>query len=179
MIFAEEPAVHAWSGLWNIWLSPADIERGRHYYWPIVYPTFWLEYKLWGLAPFRCAGRLDLATVFAVHPVHVESVAWIIERKDLLSGLFYTASAAVAGRRRRWSGAAWSCGWRPAAEGGRPAHDFRLERPAKVPKADWIRAMRTNMALEDNRARCRLREQMVDCGLDKVEAEWALATPPL
>ena len=26
-IFAEEPAVHAWSGLWNIWFSPADIER--------------------------------------------------------------------------------------------------------------------------------------------------------
>ena len=38
-IFAEEPAVHAWSGLWNIWFSPADIEREGHY-WPIVYTTF-------------------------------------------------------------------------------------------------------------------------------------------
>jgi protein O-mannosyl-transferase len=30
-----------------------------------------------------------VATVFAIHPLHVESVAWIAERKDVLSGVFF------------------------------------------------------------------------------------------
>ena len=30
-----------------------------------------------------------VAALFAVHPLHVESVAWVTERKDMLSGLFF------------------------------------------------------------------------------------------
>ena len=30
-----------------------------------------------------------MAALFAVHPLHVESVAWVTERKDVLSGLFF------------------------------------------------------------------------------------------
>ena len=104
------------SGLWQIWFSPGDIE-GEGHYWPLVYTTFWLEHKLWGFAPagyhivnvllhgantllvwhllrrLAVPGAWVVAAVFAVHPLHVESVAWIIERKDVLSGLFYLAAA--------------------------------------------------------------------------------------
>ena len=30
-----------------------------------------------------------VAAVFAIHPLRVESVAWVTERKDVLSGLFF------------------------------------------------------------------------------------------
>ena len=100
------------SGLQQIWFSPSAIEEEQHY-WPLVYTTFWLEHKLWGFAPagyhivnvllhlantlllwhllrrLAVPGAWVVAAVFAVHPLHVESVAWIIERKDVLSGLFY------------------------------------------------------------------------------------------
>src|SRR5262249_635589 len=32
-----------------------------------------------------------VAALFGVHPLHVESVAWVAERKDVLSGLFWFA----------------------------------------------------------------------------------------
>ena len=39
----------------------------------------------------RVAASAFVAAVFAVHPLHVESVAWAIERKDVLSGFFFAA----------------------------------------------------------------------------------------
>ena len=103
------------SGLWQIWFSPSAIGEEGHY-WPLVYTTFWLEHKLWGYDPagyhvvnvllhlantlllwhllrrLAVPGAWIVAAVFAVHPLHVESVAWVIERKDVLSGLFYFAA---------------------------------------------------------------------------------------
>ncbi len=37
----------------------------------------------------RCWPSLLVAALFAVHPLHVESVAWVTERKDVLSGLLF------------------------------------------------------------------------------------------
>ena len=122
------------SGLWQIWFSPSAIEAEGHY-WPLVYTTFWLEHKLWGFDPtgyhivnvllhlantllvwhlmrrLAVSGAWVVAAVFAVHPLHVESVAWVIERKDVLSGLFYLAAALAwmlfveQPRRGRYTGA--------------------------------------------------------------------------
>jgi tetratricopeptide (TPR) repeat protein len=46
-----------------------------------------------------------VAAVFAIHPLRVESVAWVAERKDVLSGLFFmlTIGAYVRYARRAWS----------------------------------------------------------------------------
>ena len=130
--FTEAAAVREPSGLADIWFSPRALENEGHY-WPLVYTSFWLEHRLWGFEPVpfhltnillhlvnslllwgllrRCAvpGAFVAAAVFAVHPVHVESVAWVIERKDVLSALFYLTAAGAwmrfveTGRRRAYA----------------------------------------------------------------------------
>ena len=50
VIFSEEPVIHSPDGLRSIWFSPADIRNEGHS-WPLVYTSFWLEHKVWGLNP--------------------------------------------------------------------------------------------------------------------------------
>src|SRR5947199_3552130 len=96
-------------GLRRIWFSLDSPSQ----YFPLVYSTFRIEHALWGLNPtgyhwvnlllhvanallvWRVLARLNVpgawlaGAVFALHPVQVESVAWITERKNVLMGFFF------------------------------------------------------------------------------------------
>jgi tetratricopeptide (TPR) repeat protein len=109
----ENPRLRSTQGLAQIWLEP----RSGPQYYPLVFSTFWVEYQIWGLHPvgyhlvnillhglnavllWLLLRRLEVpggwvaAMVFALHPVQVETVAWVTERKNVLSALFYFSSA--------------------------------------------------------------------------------------
>jgi tetratricopeptide (TPR) repeat protein len=65
--------------------------------------TLCLMVALWRLT--QCVGQsLFVGAVFALHPAHVESVAWISERKDVLSGLFFSLTLLAYSRYARQPG---------------------------------------------------------------------------
>jgi tetratricopeptide (TPR) repeat protein len=103
------PLLTAPDGLKRIWFSLDSPSQ----YFPLTYTTFRIERALWGLNPagyhwvnillhaanallvWRLLKRLNVpgawlaAAIFALHPVQVESVAWITEQKNVLSLLFF------------------------------------------------------------------------------------------
>ena len=109
------PELRSLHGLWRIWTEPGATQQ----YYPVLHSAFWLEHRLWGdsLVGYHAANaalhsaaafllvlilkRLDVrgalfaGWIFALHPVCVESVAWISEQKNTLSAVFYLASAYV------------------------------------------------------------------------------------
>lgn len=108
-------ALRSLHGLWRIWVEPGAADQ----YYPVLHSAFWLEWCLWGdsvtgyhlvnlLLHACCAflivalmrrlalpGAWFAAFIFALHPVCVESVAWISEQKNTLSTLFYLGSMFV------------------------------------------------------------------------------------
>ena len=106
------PVVSA-DGAWHdIWLDSSSTPR----YAPLVFTSFRIEYRLWPgsvsvhhlvnillhaaaaallwrvLQRLAVPGALPAAAVFALHPVHVESVAWLVQRANVLSAFFAWAA---------------------------------------------------------------------------------------
>ncbi len=105
--------LHDWDGLVRIWTEPGAVPQ----YYPMVHTVFWVQYQLFKLNPvsyhavniachilvsllwWRVLRRLSIpgsylaAMIFALHPVHVESVVWVTELKNVLSGVFYLLAA--------------------------------------------------------------------------------------
>ncbi|MHB0962766.1 MAG: tetratricopeptide repeat protein [Gemmatimonadaceae bacterium] len=98
-------ALQGWDGLVRIWFEPGATQQ----YYPVLHSAFWVEHRLWGssvlgyhlitatlhalaacLVVLLCQrlairGAWIAGFLFAMQPVHVESVAWISEQKNTLS----------------------------------------------------------------------------------------------
>ena len=107
----ENPAVQLPRGVLDAWVPGSTPQ-----YYPLVFVSFWVQHAVHGLDPYgyhlanvllhvgssimlwrllrrlRVPGSLLAAGLFALHPVQVETVAWVTERKNVLSMAFALAS---------------------------------------------------------------------------------------
>jgi tetratricopeptide (TPR) repeat protein len=84
------------------------------------------------------APSLAVAAVFALHPLHVESVAWVAARKDVLSGVFFMAALYAHARQAEGRRApAWAAGVFAAMALGLMAKPMLVTLPCVLLLLDW------------------------------------------
>jgi protein O-mannosyl-transferase len=110
-LLTENTLIKSSDGLYRFWFTTEATD-----YWPAANSNLWLEWRLWEMNPigYRATnlllhiaesllvwlllrklaipGAFFAALIFALHPVNVESVAWIAQRKGLLALLFLLLS---------------------------------------------------------------------------------------
>ncbi len=123
--YVTQHALQSLHGLFRIWTELGATEQ----YYPALHTAFWLEHRLWGdaalgyhlinvgwhvlsaclltllLRRLSIVGAWFAGCLFAVHPVAVESVAWVSEQKNTLSTVLYLTAALLFLRfshTRRW-----------------------------------------------------------------------------
>jgi protein O-mannosyl-transferase len=119
------PALQSFAGLWRIW----SVVGATHQYFPVLHTAFWFEHRLWGdsvlgyhltnvllhaasacllveiMRRLALPGAWLAGFIFALHPICVESVAWISEQKNTLSTFFALGSLLIYlnfDKSRRW-----------------------------------------------------------------------------
>jgi tetratricopeptide (TPR) repeat protein len=164
-LFTQSALVSGPDGLYRFWLTTQSDD-----YWPVTNTAFWIEWRLWWthstgyhvtnlilhiaeslliwiiLRKLSIPGAFLGALIFALHPVNVEAVAWISQRKDTMAMLFFllailwylkaemsTSSEDVTAMRspeesrvhgiaRRWLAAKLATAQRPLPTVHRPPH---------------------------------------------------------
>ena len=97
-----------------------------------------------------------VAALFAVHPLHVESVAWIAERKDVLSALFWLLTTLAYVRHVREPGRARYAAVLALLALGLMSKPMLVTLPFTLLLLDWWPLNRLRTAAASQAAPCRL-----------------------
>ncbi len=111
ILLTNSVTIRATDGLYRIWFTKEPLD-----FWPVSNSCLWVQWRLWGMNPtgyhvvnvllhsanclliwlllkrLAIPGAYLAALLFAVHPVNVESVAWIAQLKTILSMFFFLIS---------------------------------------------------------------------------------------
>jgi tetratricopeptide (TPR) repeat protein len=126
ILLTQNSIIKSPDGIAKFWLSTEPLD-----YWPVTNTSLWLEWRLWRNDPagyhvtnlllhlatifllwsllrhLHVPGAYLAAVLFALHPVNVQTVAWISQRKNLLALLLLLLSASTFIRSESLAPSGW------------------------------------------------------------------------